>query len=183
MASRQDSVRLRITYFSTYLVYCVTLRKQRPPDRPEIIKWNRLQAVIQRKKKEYHQLLTNQPIKQPATRIPRFSRRVGSKFPREKRKSANTRPPPPPNNIKKSFKILIVFISLQKHCNDKLHKFTWFTSLHILRCGCKTYSSCQIIFTLLPIEGETPRICKTDETWDSSVQETESFLRHEQLLS
>jgi hypothetical protein len=36
MASGQDSVRLRTTYFSAYLVYCVILPKQRLRDRPGI---------------------------------------------------------------------------------------------------------------------------------------------------
>ena len=38
MASRQAFVRLRTTYFSTDLVYCVILRKQMPRVRPGITK-------------------------------------------------------------------------------------------------------------------------------------------------
>lgn len=44
--SRNEFVSLRTTYFCTDLVYSIILRKQRPRERPEFIKLNRLQALI-----------------------------------------------------------------------------------------------------------------------------------------
>jgi hypothetical protein len=91
---------------------------------------------------------------------------LGSKTPREKRKSENLTPPPPENN---ALVFLVFSFSLQIHCSVSCFFFS-FNSLNIMRCDSKTCGSCRTLLMLLSIEGpelsifspgETTRICET----------------------